>query len=152
MNLPDLPKHAACAFVLAEGGTKVLAVTRRDTGLWSLPGGKVDPGETTVEALVRELKEETGLIFTTEWFEPVYSEVVVGDDGHDFYSTAYWFVDEYDLPRHGIWSVEEGINVSFIPLMDLLMSGAFSEYNYKAVQNIKKLKRFQEIRDHLYAA
>jgi 8-oxo-dGTP diphosphatase len=30
-------------------------------GLWSLPGGRVEPGETDAEALVREMDEETGL-------------------------------------------------------------------------------------------
>ena len=30
-------------------------------GLWSLPGGRVEPGETDHEAVIREVAEETGL-------------------------------------------------------------------------------------------
>jgi 8-oxo-dGTP diphosphatase len=33
-------------------------------GLWSVPGGRIEPGETDEEAVIREVREETGLAVT----------------------------------------------------------------------------------------
>ncbi len=60
-------------------------------GEWALPGGRVEFGETMVEALVREVKEETGLdVAVGDYIGHVE---VLGDHDHfvihDFYATAF---------------------------------------------------------------
>lgn len=47
------------AVVMREG--KLLLVQRRDDGLWALPGGITDPGETLAKSAQRELWEEAGI-------------------------------------------------------------------------------------------
>lgn len=48
-----------------EGGPRVFLARRSDRaghgGLWELPGGKVEPGETAEAALAREIGEELGV-------------------------------------------------------------------------------------------
>ena len=53
------PRDSAFAIILHS--RHVLLVKARDKNNWQLPGGRIEPGETPVDAVVREVKEETGL-------------------------------------------------------------------------------------------
>ena len=52
------------AVVTDEQGRLLLIKRGHEPGavLWSIPGGRIEPGETDAEALVREMFEETGLV------------------------------------------------------------------------------------------
>jgi ADP-ribose pyrophosphatase len=54
---------AADPIVVAGTGPerRVLLIRRADIGVWAVPGGMVDPGESAPQALIRELHEETGV-------------------------------------------------------------------------------------------
>lgn len=54
---PSKELHATIICLQAD---KILLV-RQEASVWSLPGGKIDPGETQLEAAHRELFEETCL-------------------------------------------------------------------------------------------
>jgi ADP-ribose pyrophosphatase YjhB (NUDIX family) len=87
-NDPDAPPAnsivpSVTAIVVNDAG-QLLLVHKTDNGLWALPGGGVDPGESVSDAVVREVKEETGLNVEVRDLSGVYSNphhVMAYDDG-----------------------------------------------------------------------
>jgi 8-oxo-dGTP diphosphatase len=72
LEKPPVVLVAACALVDAEG--RILLARRPEgkkmAGLWEFPGGKIEPGETPEGALVRELKEELGIVVEAKNLAP----------------------------------------------------------------------------------
>ena len=115
---------------------------------YTLPGGHVEPGESIVEAVMREMKEETGLdvrsprlcgvkqfplkdgdyskgrylvfLYETDEFE---GELISSDEG------AMHWVSKKDLPDVNL--VED-----FNDLLDVMLSDGYSEFQY-TVENGK---------------
>lgn len=63
---------AACCIILNENGEVLLQ--QRDSGLWGLPGGIMELGESLEETAVREVFEETGLKIKVSSLFGVYSK------------------------------------------------------------------------------
>ena len=65
---PEYRQAAGCILLHIDGQkpTRILLLRRSENetsmhGLWEFPGGKIEPGETPEDALIRELYEELGI-------------------------------------------------------------------------------------------
>lgn len=90
---PDYPRVGVGAIVLHE--SRVLLVKRGHApglGLWSVPGGLVDLGETTVEAIAREVAEECGLQIRVDEVVGILDRVVRDAEGRIRY---HWVLVDY---------------------------------------------------------
>ena len=75
------PVCAVGAFIF--DGDRVLVIQRGKppgAGLWSIPGGKLEPNETLAQAVAREVREETGLVVEVGPLAAVVERM--GDDYH----------------------------------------------------------------------
>jgi len=82
------------AVILTADG--VLLQRRDDNGLWGLPGGAVEVGESVRDAVVREVREETGLEveplrLVGVYSAPAHHQVISYPDGNviHYVSTAF---------------------------------------------------------------
>ena len=94
---PDYPRVGVGAVILHED--KVLLVRRGKApsfGKWSLPGGLVELGETTREAIAREILEECGIKIRVVDVAGVITRVVRDDDDRIRYH--YVLVDYLAYP------------------------------------------------------
>jgi ADP-ribose pyrophosphatase YjhB (NUDIX family) len=88
------------ATIFDENRQKVLLTRRQDNGLWCLPGGHMEAGESVEECCVREVFEETGLQVRVKHLTGVYSnpdQLVVYLDG----SRAHFVVMNFEVEVTG---------------------------------------------------
>lgn len=89
-----------CGVLFTENG-RLLLIKRSDNGLWALPGGKMEPGETVAETCCREVKEEVGMKVAIAGILGIYSNtdflISYRQEDPGFHAvTIYFFVRPLD--------------------------------------------------------
>ncbi len=94
---PAIPRAAVSAAIFRDG--RVLLVKRGRApaaGLWSLPGGHIEPGETAAAAVERELREETGISAKIDGVAAIKDVVQQNDRGDVIFHRVI-------IVFHGAW-------------------------------------------------
>lgn len=124
VNDPRAPKPTslvpAVSAVVADPGGRLLLQRRTDNQLWSVPGGAVELGESVLDALRREVLEETGLEVEVDRLIGVYSSpdyLVAYDDGEVRQQFSLAFACH--VTGGSIQTSSESIDVQWFPPEDL---------------------------------
>jgi 8-oxo-dGTP diphosphatase len=112
-----IPRPEVCVGAVAVHDRRLLLVRRGHgpaAGEWSVPGGRVERGETLFEAVVRELVEETGLEGVCDRFVGWVERI---DDEHHFVilDFAVTVLDSASVPVAG----DDAAEVAWVPLVEL---------------------------------
>lgn len=100
--------------------TEILLILRGNDpfkGRWALPGGFVEYGETTEEAVIREVEEETGLITSVKNLVGVYSAPNRDPRGHTVSIVYLLDVIRGDIKAGSDAGEASFFNVSDLPLL-----------------------------------
>lgn len=127
---------AVSLLVLREDG-RLLAVSRKhDPNDFGLPGGKVDPGEKPEVAVLREVREETGL--DVSYVTPVFTRICRGKavpeqdvEAQDYLNITFVAASYRNIPKQ-----QEGEGrLAWIPV-ELLYYGGFGPYNAQMLKTM----------------
>ena len=103
--------------VILDGQGRVLLVRRANppaAGTWSLPGGRIEPGETPEQAVVREILEETAL--PTRVVGPLGVVEVAGEGmGYAIHEFLLAMLDATLPPLVG----DDASDIRWVPIDDL---------------------------------
>lgn len=126
MNSHPMPQ-GACVLILNQEGNPLVVNRRSSSSQFCFPGGKVDPGETFLDAALRETREETGVCLTAEDLEPVFRAACPGEGDKPWFDVVLFACKRPIDTIPG--SEEPDLVARFGTYADLLAGSPFADYN-----------------------
>lgn len=127
-NEPEIPPIPTVgALILNPEGKMLMIRTFKWNNCWGIPGGKIQGGETSVDALHREIREETGLALEDVRFVMVQDCI----QSKEFFKPAHFILLNYLARSSG---------------SDVLLNEEADEYRWVTIEEAQTLKLNQPTR------
>lgn len=109
----------AARAVIRDQEGRILFIRRRDNGLWAMPAGGQELGESILDCLKREVKEESGLDVILATPMAIYSQVSIVTASGDPYQLflVQFLVDEWSGEL--VTETNETVDARFLDLDEL---------------------------------
>ena len=132
MDIPDC-YYRVSAKALILNDQKQFMLFKEQKGVWDLPGGGIEFGEDPIEALKREIKEESGLTVKKVNPSPSYFITFKGETPKAYFANIIYFVELRDF---NIKNSKECVEIGF--------------FNKKLIKDIRvydRIRQFAKIYD-----
>ncbi len=126
-NTPTEKLFILAAGIMIDPKGRLLIVRKKNTEKYMLPGGKIEPQETPIEALIRELKEELDVEIPLALanFITTYEAPAANEPGYQIRSNLFFILLPQEIKvtaateiAEAIWITPQEIpNYNFAPLM-----------------------------------
>ncbi len=98
LNFRPLFSASGCYIIDPSGKFLIMQYVDSKGATWGPPGGKQESGETISQAMLRELKEETGFLFSKSHLQKIETCYIRYPEFEFIYSTFYVRVNERKEP------------------------------------------------------
>jgi 8-oxo-dGTP diphosphatase len=113
--VPPIKQVEVVGAVIINPQNEILCALRAQNmtlgGMWEFPGGKIEPGETHQEALVREIREELGCDITVGMF--------VAECVHEYPNVVVHLITYYAFISSGAPSAREHERLEWLPVEEI---------------------------------
>ena len=140
---PMRPIVGVGAVIVLQG--KILLEQRKNEpgkGKWSVPGGKVELGETPEQAAIRETKEETGLVVDNPVLIDVVSQITLDENGKVKYH--FVIIDYFVRLKTGkLEAASDAASLEWVNLDEVKnkdLTASFRDFFLKNYERLKKME------------